>query len=76
MQEGIESIAEIHKVGYTGLARFFRQVEYVRSRPGAMELLVSCGEGEGSPKEFYLKQGFTPTGEVSDDETVLRMALA
>ena len=52
-----------------------RLVEYVKSRPGATELLVSCGEGVGSPKEFYLKQGFAPTGEVEDDETVLRLAL-
>ena len=37
---------------------------------------MSCGEGEGSPKEFYLKQGFVPTGEVEDEETVLRMVLA
>jgi diamine N-acetyltransferase len=53
-----------------------RLVEYVQTRPGATELLVSCGEGAGSPKEFYLKQGFAPTGEVSDGETVLRMVLA
>lgn len=52
-----------------------RLVEYVKTRPGARELLVSCGEGEGSPKEFYLKQGFVPTGEVDDGETVLRMTL-
>lgn len=53
-----------------------RLAEYVRTRPGARELLVSCGEGEGSPKEFYMKQGFVPTGAVLDEETVLRMALA
>jgi len=52
-----------------------RLVAYVESRPGARELLVSCGEGEGSPEEFYLKQGFMPTGEVMDDETVLRLTL-
>jgi len=51
-------------------------LEYVKTRPGARELLVSCGEGEGNPKAFYLKQGFVPTGEVIDDETVLRMILA
>ena len=53
-----------------------RLVEYVKTRPGARELLVSCGEGEGSPKEFYLKQGFVPTGAVLGEETVLRMELA
>jgi len=52
-----------------------RLAEYVRTRPGATELLVSCGEGEGSPKEFYLKQGFVPTGEVVGEETVLKLVL-
>ncbi len=52
-----------------------RLVEYVRTRPGAKELVTSCGEGEGSPKEFYLKQGFVPAGEVIDEETVLRLPL-
>jgi len=61
--------------GY-GAQAIRRLVEYVKTRPGATELLVSCGEGAGSPKAFYLKQGFVPTGEVSGGETVLRMALA
>jgi diamine N-acetyltransferase len=52
-----------------------RLVEYIKTRPGATELLVSCGEGPGSPKEFYLKQGFVPTGEVWDEEIALRMAI-
>lgn len=50
-------------------------VEYVKARPGATEFLVSCGEGAGSPKEFYLKQGFELTGQAFDDEIVLRMKL-
>jgi len=52
-----------------------RLVEYVRTRPGAKELLVSCGEGEGSPEGFYKKQGFIPTGEKIGDEIVLRLEL-
>ena len=62
-------------LGY-GSQAIRRLVEYVKTRPNATELLVSCGEGVGSPKEFYLKQGFVPTGEVMDEETVLRMTLA
>ena len=27
-------------------------------------------------KEFYLKQGFVPTGQVLDEETVLRLTLS
>ena len=52
-----------------------RLVEYVRTRPEATELLVSCGQGEGSPQGFYESLGFTLTGEVLDDEVVLRLPL-
>jgi GNAT superfamily N-acetyltransferase len=69
-------IAEPYQGRGYGRQAIQRLVEYVRTRPGARELLVSCGEGEGSPKAFYLKQGFVPTGEVMDEETVLRMVLA
>jgi diamine N-acetyltransferase len=48
-----------------------RLVEYVRTRPGARELGVSCGLGEGSPEGFYLKAGFVSTGEMEDGELVL-----
>ncbi len=50
-------------------------IDYVRSRPGAKELLVSCGEGDGSPEEFYRSLGFERTGEMEEDEVVLRLAL-
>ncbi|MBM3127217.1 MAG: GNAT family N-acetyltransferase [Chloroflexi bacterium] len=50
-------------------------VEYVKTRPNATELLVSCGQGEGSPEEFYVKQGFVSTGKIEDGELVLRMSL-
>ena len=42
---------------------------------GATELLVSCGEGEGSPEEFYRSLGFERTGEVLDDEVVMKRPL-
>jgi diamine N-acetyltransferase len=50
-------------------------VDYVRTRPNARELGVSCGEGPGSPRGFYEKIGFISTGEVIDDELVLKLAL-
>ena len=64
---------------YQGLG-FGRQaiallLEYVRTRPGACELLTSYGEGEGSPESFYTRLGFQPTGEVENDEVVLRWLL-
>jgi GNAT superfamily N-acetyltransferase len=60
--------------GY-GAQAIQRLVEYVRTRPGAKELLVSCGQGEGSPEGFYMKQGFLHTGQVLEDEIVLRLTL-
>ncbi len=64
---------------YQGLG-FGRQaiallLDYVRTRPGARELLVSCGEGEGSPEGFYTRLGFQRIGEMEGDEAVLRLPL-
>jgi diamine N-acetyltransferase len=50
-------------------------IEYVKTRPGAKVLLVSCGEGEGSPEGFYVKLGFKRTGDMFDDEVVLSVPL-
>lgn len=46
-------------------------VNYVKTRPGAKELEVSCGEGPGSPEEFYRKLGFERSGKMFDDEVGL-----
>jgi len=50
-------------------------IDYVKTRPGATELLVSCGEGEGSPEGFYHKLGFRRNGKMYDDEVGLALAL-
>ena len=50
-------------------------IDYVRTRPEAKELLASYVPIEGGPKEFYLKLGFEPTGEVDDGEIVVRLTL-
>jgi diamine N-acetyltransferase len=50
-------------------------VDYVRSRPGADVLFTSFVPGEGSPVDFYLRYGFSLTGEVFDDEPVLALPL-
>ena len=50
-------------------------VDYVRTRPGATELQVSYHPGEGSPRDFYLKQGFEETGRIEEGEVVLRLPL-
>jgi GNAT superfamily N-acetyltransferase len=69
-------IAEpFHGRGY-GRQAIQRLVEYVKTRPNAKELLVSCGQGAGSPEGFYLRQGFVSTGKIDHDELVLQMPLA
>ena len=50
-------------------------IEYVKTRPGAKTLLVSCVPGDGSPCPFYERLGFVYTGEVDEDELVLRLDL-
>lgn len=64
---------------YQGLG-FGRQallllIDYVRSRPGATELLTSYVPGEGSPSPFYAGLGFVETGKVDDGENVIKLAL-
>ena len=49
-------------------------IALVRSH-GATELLTSYVPGEGSPLPFYQKLGFVPTGEMDEDEIVLRLDL-
>jgi diamine N-acetyltransferase len=53
-----------------------RLIDYVKTRPGATELLVSCGEGSGSPEAFYEKLGFRRNGRVYGDEVGLVLPLA
>lgn len=42
---------------------------------GVPVLFTSCGQGEGSPEGFYRKLGFTPTGDIYDDEIELVLDL-
>ncbi len=50
-------------------------IEYVRTRPGAAELLTSYVPQEGGPMVFYQKLGFVETGEIDDGEVVTRLEL-
>jgi diamine N-acetyltransferase len=63
-----------HGRGY-GRQAVERLVEYVKTRPGAKELLVSYHKGAKSPEGFYLKLGFEPTGDVIEGEFVARLLL-
>ncbi|WP_457513361.1 GNAT family N-acetyltransferase [Streptomyces sp. TE33382] len=58
-----------------GRAALDAVVAHLRSRPGARGLVTSVVPGEGSPWGFYLRYGFTETGEMFDHERVLRLAL-
>ena len=68
-------VAETHQGKGYGRQAIELLKEYVRSRPGAEELGVSCGEGVGSPEGFYRKLGFVPTGKKLGDEIELQMKL-
>ena len=61
--------------GY-GTAALDLVVDYVRGRPGAVELVTSAVPGEGSPMSFYERSGFHPTGAMLDREHVYVLPLA
>ena len=50
-------------------------VESLRTRPGAETLLTSVVPGPRSPTGFYLRYGFSLTGQVFDGEQVLELPL-
>lgn len=66
--------ADHQRRGY-GTAALDAVVDYVRTRPGADALYTSAGQGDGTPQPFYERYGFVPTGQVVDDEVVLRLDL-
>jgi diamine N-acetyltransferase len=64
----------LQRRGY-GAATIDAIVDYLRTRPGADILYPSCKDGEGSPRSFYLRYGFTDTGRVMWEENVLALDL-
>ncbi len=50
-------------------------VAELRTRPGADALFTSAVPGEGSPISFYEHCGFVRTGQIFEDEVVLRLDL-
>jgi len=51
-------------------------IEHVKTRPGAVELLTSIHQAEGSPQGFYENLGFELTGEIEESEAMMRLRLA
>jgi diamine N-acetyltransferase len=60
--------------GY-GTATIDAVVDYLGTRPGADVLYTSCAAGDGSPRGFYLRYGFTDTGRIMWGENVLALDL-
>ena len=60
--------------GY-GTAALDLVVEYLRERPGAVELVTSAVSGEGSPISFYERLGFHATGGMLDREHIYILPL-
>lgn len=67
-------IDERHQRRGYGTATLDAVVEYVRARH-ATALLTSYTAGDGSPGPFYERYGFVPTGDIVEDEVVLRLDL-
>lgn len=49
-------------------------VAHARSRPGVKRLMSSYVPGERGPRDFYLRCGFTETGEMDSDGTEVMIA--
>ncbi len=64
-------IAAPHQGKGFGRQAIAQLIDYVKTRPGADTLLVSCVEGEGSPEGFYVTVGFKRTGEKHGSEIEL-----
>jgi diamine N-acetyltransferase len=64
-----------HRYQRMGFARRAMEqvVDYVAGRPNATTLGVSYVPGDGNPQPFYAALGFVETGEVVDDEKVMRL---
>ncbi len=68
-------IDERHQRKGFGTAALDLIVKHFLGRPGVEVLSTSASQGDGSPIPFYERYGFEPTGEVLDDEVVLRLRL-
>jgi diamine N-acetyltransferase len=66
--------AEYQGLGF-GLRALQLVVDYVRSRPGAKEMLLSYVPGDGCPRDFYARLGFVDTGKQHGGENEMRLEL-
>ena len=66
--------ARFQRRGY-GTATIDAVIDLLRDYPGADALFTSAVAGPASPASFYEHYGFVRTGEIFDDEIVLRLDL-
>ncbi len=66
--------ARYQKLGF-GMLAMDLLIEYVRGRPGAHALTLSCHPGEEGPEPFYRQYGFTRTGNWVGDEVEMSIDL-
>ncbi len=66
--------AGYQRMGFGGRA-IEEVIRHARSRNGVECVLTSVVQADGGPQEFYEKFGFRLTGEIEDDEAVMRLML-
>ena len=60
------------KQGY-GRQALLQIIEHVKTLPDATSLELSYHKDDGGPEPFYARLGFVNTGEIVDDEYVMRL---
>ena len=66
-------VQRYQRLGFGGRA-IEALIAHARTRPGARCMILSFVPEEGSAEAFYRRFGFTPTGEVTEGEHVMRLA--
>ena len=56
-----------------GFAAMRLIIDHVKALPNARELLLSYERGKGDPSGFYTKLGFVETGEMAEDQHVMKL---
>ena len=61
--------------GY-GRAALLAVIEHIKKLPDAHAITLTHVQADGNPGPLYRSVGFEPTGELVDDEVVMRLSLA
>jgi diamine N-acetyltransferase len=66
--------ARYQRCGY-GAAALAQLIAHVRGLDGVQSFALSYVPAAGSPRDFYARFGFVESGEMDEDEIVMRLAL-